>query len=78
MTGINFTKSCVALPDIKERLDRNIYASDKDQWLSEGLTREDVDILRRRAADLDRAGYMSMTPGSFKFLVQHGVLLKIE
>eukprot|EP00439_Symbiodinium_sp_Y106_P014573 s718_g2.t1 len=62
MTGINFTKSCVALPDIKERLDRNIYASDKDQWLSEGLTREDVDILRRRAADLDRAGYMSMTP----------------
>ncbi|CAE7271183.1 unnamed protein product, partial [Symbiodinium microadriaticum] len=58
-TPINFTKNCVALPDTKQRLDRDVYESDKDPWLSEGLTGEDVDILRHRAAELDRDGYMS-------------------
>ena len=59
---VNFTGSCVALPDIEQRLERDLYDSDKDAWLSEGLTKEDVEILRQRAADLDKEGYLSMTP----------------
>ncbi|OLQ04133.1 hypothetical protein AK812_SmicGene12848 [Symbiodinium microadriaticum] len=48
--NVNFTGSCVALPDIEQRLERDLYDSDKDAWLSEGLTKEDVEILRQRAA----------------------------
>ena len=59
---VNFTNSCVALPDIKQRRERDLYDSDRDSWLSEGLVPEDVDILRSRAADLERDGYLSMAP----------------
>ncbi|CAE7752153.1 DEGP10 [Symbiodinium necroappetens] len=54
--------SCVALPDVADRIQHSNYASVRNSWLSEGLTPEDVDILRARAAELDREGYMSMTP----------------
>ena len=33
-----------------------------------------MDILRHRAAELDRDGYMSMTLGSLGLLVQNSVL----
>ncbi|CAE7695093.1 DEGP2, partial [Symbiodinium sp. KB8] len=36
------------------------YCLPQNSWLSEGLTPEDVNILRARAAELDREGYMSM------------------
>ncbi|CAE7350956.1 unnamed protein product, partial [Symbiodinium pilosum] len=54
--------SCLALPDVESRKNRGKHESDRDDWLSEGLTREDVDILRARAADLNRQGFMSMLP----------------
>ncbi|CAE7535744.1 LNX2 [Symbiodinium natans] len=54
--------TCIALPDVAQRLQRDRWQSDKDEWLSDGLTQEDVDILRSRALELDRQGYMSMTP----------------
>lgn len=37
------------------------YLTD-EPWLHSGLTLEDVEVLRRRAAELDAEGYMSMTP----------------
>ena len=54
--------SCVALPDVADRIQHGTYASARNSWLSDGLTPEDVDILRARAAELDREGYMSMAP----------------
>ena len=62
MISVNFTGSCVAWPDVRERRERNLYGSDQADWLSKGLTQEDVDILKGRAAHLHQAGYMSMTP----------------
>ena len=52
-------RQCLALPDVAKRQQR-AYSTDAS-WF-QGLTLEDVEILRRRAADLDGEGYMSMTP----------------
>ena len=58
----NYSASCIALPDVPQRQKRSLYDSDNAEWLSEGLTQEDVAVLRAKAADLDREGYKSMTP----------------
>jgi len=50
----------LALPDVVKRQQRG-YLTD-EPWLRSGLTLEDVEVLRRRAAQLDAEGYMSMTP----------------
>ncbi|CAJ1339347.1 unnamed protein product [Effrenium voratum] len=60
MPGVNFSQHCLAFPDVARRRARG-YASDQ-QWLAEELSEEDVEILRRRAKELDDAGFMSMTP----------------
>ena len=52
----------VALPDVADRIQHGTYASERNSWLSEGLTPEDVDILRAHAAELDREVCMSMAP----------------
>ena len=57
-----FNVTCAALPDVELRVQRDRFKSDRDGWLAEGLTQEDVDILQARAADLDAEGFMSMTP----------------
>ena len=38
LAEVNFTAGCIALPDIPHRQERNLYDSDKAEWLSEGLT----------------------------------------
>ena len=48
------------MPDVVKRQQRG-YLTD-EPWLHSGLTLEDVEVLRRRAAELDAEGYMSMTP----------------
>ncbi|CAL1163298.1 unnamed protein product [Cladocopium goreaui] len=60
MPEVNFTRHCLALPDVVKRQQRG-YLTD-EPWLRSGLTLEDVEVLRRRAAQLDAEGYMSMTP----------------
>ena len=52
--------SCLALPDVEKRRQRQTRG--REGQLFRELTQEDVDILRSRAAELDREGFMSMTP----------------
>jgi len=59
MKATNFTRHCVAFPDVAERKRRG-YLS--DQQMTEQLTLEDVEMLRKKAAQFDHEGYMSMTP----------------
>ena len=54
--------SCVALPDVADRIQYDSYHHARNSWLAQGLKQEDVDILRSRAFQLHRDGYMSMTP----------------
>eukprot|EP00435_Cladocopium_sp_Y103_P023987 s3036_g5.t2 len=59
-SNLNEKWHCLALPDVVKRQQRG-YLTD-EPWLHSGLTLEDVEVLRRRAAQLDAEGYMSMTP----------------
>ena len=54
--------SCVALPDVADRIQYDSDHHARNSWLAEGLKQEDVDVLRARAAQLRREGYMSMAP----------------
>ena len=54
--------SCVALPDVADRIQYDSDHHARNSWLAEGLKQEDVDVLRARAAQLRRDGYMSMAP----------------
>ncbi|CAE8599372.1 unnamed protein product, partial [Polarella glacialis] len=53
----------IAVPDLEKRRIRTGVLSDlRETWQSEALSAEDVQILRQRSAQLDAAGFMSMTP----------------
>ncbi|CAK9009382.1 unnamed protein product [Durusdinium trenchii] len=67
MPGWNFSEHCLPLPDIAQRRARRDgseadQADEEDSWVAEGLTAEDVQVLRDRAVELEKAGYMSMLP----------------
>ncbi|CAE8705170.1 unnamed protein product [Polarella glacialis] len=59
----DLNSTCIAVPDVEKRSRRTGVLSDlRESWQSEGLTAEDVSVLRQRSAELDAAGFMSMTP----------------
>eukprot|EP00931_Biecheleriopsis_adriatica_P040328 TRINITY_DN23108_c0_g1_i2.p1 TRINITY_DN23108_c0_g1~~TRINITY_DN23108_c0_g1_i2.p1 ORF type:complete len:381 (+),score=48.66 TRINITY_DN23108_c0_g1_i2:125-1267(+) len=58
----NVTATCMALPDVAARQNRDLPSDKREAWQSQGLSLRDVEVLRNRSAELEAAGFMSMAP----------------